>query len=116
MTLLDDRLARYSGARVTAERASVSRKTCELAVVIPTFNERDNVAPLIQRLSDSLRGIDWQAIFVDDNSPDGTAEAIKAMAARDWRISCIRRVGRRGLAGAVLEGALATAAPYVGVI
>jgi len=116
VTLLDDRLARFSGARAAAQRDPASRGTCELAVVIPTFNERDNVAPLIQRLRGSLRGVDWQAIFVDDNSPDGTAETVKAMAARDWRISCIRRVGRRGLAGAVLEGALATAAPYVAVI
>jgi dolichol-phosphate mannosyltransferase len=116
MTLAEDRLARFDGARTAVRRDPAVRGTCELAVVVPTFNERDNVAPLIQRLRTTLRGVDWQVIFVDDNSPDGTAEAVKEMAASDGRISCLRRVGRRGLAGAVLEGALATAAPFVAVI
>jgi dolichol-phosphate mannosyltransferase len=85
-------------------------------VVIPTFCERANVAPLIERLRAVLEGQRWQAIFVDDNSPDGTAEAIKAVAAVDPRIACIHRVGRRGLAGAVLEGVMSSAAPFVAVI
>ena len=89
----------------------------ELTVVAPTFNERANVGVLVERLHAALDGrVAWQVIFVDDNSPDGTAEAVKAIAARDPRVSCIRRVRRRGLAGAVVEGALASAAPYVAVI
>lgn len=87
-----------------------------LTVVIPTFNERANVPRVVERLREVLDGLAWQAIFVDDDSPDGTAEAVKAIAATDPRIHCIRRVRRRGLAGAVVEGALASAAPYVGVI
>jgi dolichol-phosphate mannosyltransferase len=89
---------------------------CELTVVIPTFNERDNVAVLLDRLAVTLAGVSWQAIFVDDNSPDGTAATIKALAAHDPRVLCLKRVGRRGLAGAVVEGAMASAAPYVAVI
>ena len=89
---------------------------CELTVVAPTFNERANVAVLVERLHAALDGVAWQVIFVDDNSPDGTAEAVKAIAARDPRVQCIRRVRRRGLAGAVVEGALASAAPFVAVI
>ena len=88
----------------------------ELTVVVPTFNERDNIAPLLQRLRQALGGVAWQAIFVDDNSPDGTAEAVKALAAHDRAIACIKRVGRRGLAGAVIEGAMASATPFVAVI
>ena len=88
----------------------------ELTMIVPTFNERANVARVVERLHAVLDGVRWQAIFVDDNSPDGTAEAVKAIAAVDPRIHCIRRVGRRGLAGAVVEGALASAAPFVGVI
>ena len=89
----------------------------ELTVVAPTFNERANVGVLVERLHAALDGrVAWQVIFVDDNSPDGTAEAVKAIAGRDPRVSCIRRVRRRGLAGAVVEGALASAAPYVAVI
>ena len=89
---------------------------CELSVVVPTFNERDNVGPLVERLRRTLAGMAWQAIFVDDNSPDGTADAVKVMAACDPRIVCLKRVGRRGLAGAVVEGAMASAAPFVAVI
>jgi dolichol-phosphate mannosyltransferase len=91
-------------------------QTCELSVVVPTFNERDNVGPLVDRLRRTLAAVAWQAIFVDDHSPDGTAAAVKAMAAHDPRLLCLERVGRRGLAGAVVEGAMASAAPYVAVI
>jgi dolichol-phosphate mannosyltransferase len=88
----------------------------ELTVVVPTFNEHDNVAPVVERLRAVLDGIAWQAIFVDDHSADGTAEAVKAIARTDPRIQCLHRVGRRGLAGAVIEGAMASAAPFVAVI
>jgi dolichol-phosphate mannosyltransferase len=94
----------------------ILEQACELSVVVPTFNERDNVGPLIDRLRRSLAGVAWQAIFVDDHSPDGTAAAVKAMAAHDSRLLCLERVGRRGLAGAVVEGAMASAAPFVAVI
>ena len=88
----------------------------ELSVVAPTFNERGNVARLVEKLDAALAGVAWEVIFVDDNSPDGTAALVKEIAARDARVRCLRRVGRRGLAGAVTEGALASAAPYVAVI
>ncbi len=88
----------------------------ELSVVIPTFKERGNVAELVRRLDVSLTGIGWEAIFVDDNSPDGTAAAVKEIAGRNSRVRCLRRVGRRGLAGACIEGMLSSAASYVAVI
>jgi len=88
----------------------------ELTVVAPTFNERANVARLVAKLDAALAGVAWEVIFVDDNSPDGTAELVKQIAARDGRVRCLRRVGRRGLAGAVVEGVLASAAPFVAVI
>ncbi len=95
---------------------TVSALTIELAVVVPCFNERDNVEPLVARLEASLAGIAWEAVFVDDDSPDGTAAAVRCIAARDPRIRCLRRVGRRGLASAVIEGALSTSAAFVAVI
>jgi dolichol-phosphate mannosyltransferase len=88
----------------------------ELTVIVPTFNEAANVAPLIAGLRAALQDVAWQVIFVDDDSPDGTAQTVKAIAAVDPQVQCIRRVGRRGLAGAVIEGALASATPYVAVI
>lgn len=87
-----------------------------LTVVLPTYNERDNIAPLVEKLDAALAGIRWEAIFVDDNSPDGTAEEIKSIARHDPRVRCIRRVGRRGLSGACVEGMLSSAAPYVAVM
>ncbi len=88
----------------------------DLSVVIPTFKERDNVAELVRRLDKALAGIGWEAIFVDDNSPDGTAAEVKSLAATDSRVRCIRRVGRRGLAGACIEGMLSSSAPFVAVM
>jgi len=87
-----------------------------LSVVLPTFKERGNVAEIVRRLDATLNGISWEAIFVDDNSPDGTADVAKEIAARDPRVRCIRRVGRRGLAGACIEGMLSSSAPYVAVM
>src|SRR3954471_6211516 len=88
----------------------------ELSVVVPTFNERDNVAVLYRRLEAALAGIAWEVVFVDDNSPDGTWDVVRALAQRDSRVRCVRRIGRRGLSGACIEGILASSAPYAAVI
>lgn len=88
----------------------------ELAVIIPTFNERPHVAPLIARLEKALGETRWEAIFVDDDSPDGTAAAAREIGRSDPRIRVIQRIGRRGLATACIEGMCATAAPLVAVI
>jgi dolichol-phosphate mannosyltransferase len=88
----------------------------ELTVVVPCYNERANVAQMAARLEAALHGVRWEAIFVDDSSPDGTAQAVRALSRADPRIRCILRVGRRGLAGAVIEGALAAQGEVVAVI
>jgi dolichol-phosphate mannosyltransferase len=93
-----------------------ARLAPELTVVVPTFNERTNVPLLVARLQRTLDGIDWEVIFVDDDSPDGTAAAVRALGESDARVRCIRRIGRRGLAGACLEGMLASQARFVAVM
>ncbi|MDR3512819.1 MAG: glycosyltransferase family 2 protein [Caulobacteraceae bacterium] len=110
--------AREQAAVVPAEPVGQAAPApdCILTVIVPTFNERANVARVVERLHAVLDGLAWRVIFVDDDSPDGTAEAVKQIAATDPRVQCIRRVRRRGLAGAVVEGVLASASPYVGVI
>ena len=88
----------------------------QLSVVVPTFNERDNVVALVRKLEAALQGIAWEVIFVDDNSPDGTSQVLRELARQDGRVRCIRRIGRRGLSGACIEGILASSAPYAAVI
>jgi dolichol-phosphate mannosyltransferase len=88
----------------------------QLSVVVPTFNERDNVIPLLRRLESALTGVAWEVIFVDDNSPDGTSDVLRSLARQDSRVRCLRRVGRRGLSGACIEGILASSAPCAAVI
>lgn len=88
----------------------------DIAIVIPTFNEAANVPRLIARLDAALAGLAWEAIFVDDDSPDGTADAARAIARVDRRVRVLQRIGRRGLSSACIEGMCATAAPLVAVI
>ncbi len=88
----------------------------QLAVILPTFNERKNIALMVERLDAALVDIHWEAIFVDDNSPDGTAEEARAIGRNDPRVRVIERIGRRGLASAAIEGMCATAAPVVAVM
>ncbi len=88
----------------------------ELTVVLPTYNERDNLPLMVERLGRVLAGVAYEIVVVDDNSPDGTADVGRAIAARDPRVRVIRRVGRRGLSGACVEGMLASSAEVVAVM
>jgi dolichol-phosphate mannosyltransferase len=92
------------------------RPAPELSIVVPTFNERENIPRLVETVMAALPDVAWELIIVDDNSPDGTSETAKRIGAADSRVRCIRRVGRRGLAGACLEGILASQAQYVAVM
>lgn len=92
------------------------RRNAAVAVVLPTFNERENIPAVIERLSAVLAGLDWELIFVDDDSPDGTSDVVRAFASADRRIRLIQRVGRRGLSTACIEGMMATAADYIAVM
>src|SRR4051794_30616089 len=83
----------------------------ELTVVVPTYNERSNIEALLGRLDTALAGIAWEVIYVDDDSPDGTAAVVRRVARSDPRVRCLHRIGRRGLSSAVIEGMLASSAP-----
>lgn len=93
-----------------------TRYSAEFAVVVPTFNEHDNLEELYRRLTVALHGIAWEVIVVDDNSPDGTAELAWDLGRRYTNFRCIKRVGRRGLSSACIEGILSTNAPFVAIM
>ena len=95
---------------------STVRPAPELSIVVPTYNERANIPILVERLAHVLAGCDWEVLFVDDNSPDGTAAVARALGETDGRVRCMRRIGRRGLAGACLEGMLGSQARYLAVM
>ncbi|MGX8011120.1 glycosyltransferase [Mesorhizobium sp. ORM8.1] len=92
------------------------RDSAELTVVVPTLNEHANIELLVARLHKVLAGVEWEVVFVDDDSKDGTILAIRGIAVRDHRVRGIRRIARRGLAGACLEGILSSSAPVVAVM
>lgn len=98
-------------------RKRVGDRQCpELAIIIPTYCEADNIGPVVQAIASALGDLPFEVVFVDDDSPDGTTRKIRQLAQEDTRLRAIRRVGRRGLAGAVLEGMLSTSARYIAVM
>ena len=88
----------------------------DIAVILPTYNERQNIPIMISRLCEALKGRSWEAIFVDDDSPDGTAELVGEYARRLPNIRLLHRIGRRGLASACIEGMLSTQASFIVVM
>jgi dolichol-phosphate mannosyltransferase len=106
-------------SEVISQHVENSRQSADLpvlSIVVPTFNERDNVPRLYSKLQAALGGIAWEAVFVDDNSPDRTWEVVRDLARQDGRVRCVRRIGRRGLSGACIEGILASSAPFAAVM
>ncbi|MGB2905202.1 MAG: polyprenol monophosphomannose synthase, partial [Candidatus Dechloromonas phosphoritropha] len=88
----------------------------QLSIVVPTFNEAGNIVELRNRVAVALPEVDWEMIYVDDDSPDGTAATVRQLAQHDSRVRCIQRIGRRGLSSACIEGMMASSAPIVAVI
>ncbi len=96
--------------------SGVQRAGAELSIVVPTFNERDNVVELVLRVTLALGDSAWELVFVDDDSPDGTAELVRELAMTNSRVRCLQRIDRRGLSSACVEGMLSSSAPYLAVI
>jgi dolichol-phosphate mannosyltransferase len=116
-TMKNGNLARQNDlATVSQAEESPVMEGPELTLVIPTLNERDNIGPLVDLLDEVLDKVSWEVIFVDDDSPDGTAERVREISRRDRRVRCLQRIGRRGLTTACIEGALAASAPYIAVM
>jgi dolichol-phosphate mannosyltransferase len=106
----------FSSSQGQSAYTVVNVSPLRLSIVVPTFNESRNVQELLGRLEVTLGATGWEIIFVDDDSPDGTATEVRNIAQTDPRVRCLQRVGRRGLASACIEGMLATAAPTIAVM
>jgi dolichol-phosphate mannosyltransferase len=119
MTLPMTSVAEISVPDAPATRAHSARGSAEfplLSIVVPTFNERGNVRELVARLDRCLAGVAWEVVFVDDDSRDGTLDLLREVSRSDPRVRFLHRIGRRGLASAVVEGVLATCSPIVAVM
>lgn len=103
-------------AESSAPTDSGSLGATELSVIVPTFNERGNIEEVVSRLDRCLQGRAWEVIFVDDDSPDGTAGGVREIARRDPRVRCLQRIGRRGLSSACIEGMMSSASSYLAVM
>jgi dolichol-phosphate mannosyltransferase len=95
---------------------TTSFSPAQLAVIVPSYNERGNIELLYEKLAIALGDTAWEMIVVDDNSPDGTADVVNELSRVYANVRCLRRFGRRGLASACIEGMAVTSAPYVAVI
>lgn len=115
-TVEDEELREVAGFGSRVGIGGTSTNPTELTVVVPTFKERQNVPLLLEKLKAVLAHVEWEVLYVDDHSPDGTADAVRQIALTDRRVRVIERVGRRGLASACVEGMMASAAPYIAVM
>jgi dolichol-phosphate mannosyltransferase len=88
----------------------------DLTLVIPTFNEKANIEPLLHKLAAALDGYRWEVIFVDDDSLDGTAAHIRSIGRTKPHVRCLQRIGRRGLSSACIEGMLAASSDVLAVM
>jgi dolichol-phosphate mannosyltransferase len=100
----------------TPNATRIEAQPIELSIVVPTYNESENVPLLVEKLSAALAGLRWEVIFVDDDSRDGTAGVVRQLARTSTNIRVVQRIGRRGLSSACIEGMLASSAPYIAVM
>ncbi|MEM7027870.1 MAG: glycosyltransferase, partial [Pseudomonadota bacterium] len=88
----------------------------DISIVIPTYNEKENIDLIFNAIRKSLNSISWEIIFVDDNSPDNTAAFVNAISKTNTNVRCIKRIGKRGLSSACIEGILASSSKYVAIM
>ncbi len=91
-------------------------QTPALTIILPSYNEAANIPLIVDKIAAVLAGVSHEIIVVDDNSPDGTAAVTRELSTKYPYLRCIRRVGRRGLSGACIEGMMAASAPVIVVM
>lgn len=102
---------------IEGKQAPTDRPTApDISIIVPTYNERANIAALVGAVRAALGDIPWEMIVVDDDSPDQTFNEVLKLAREEPRLRCLRRVGRRGLSSAVIEGAMVANGAVIGVM
>lgn len=87
----------------------------KISIIVPTYNERNNITPLVERLHRALSGYSFEIVFIDDNSSDGTAEMAESLAAK-YPVKVLVRRDEKGLASAVVHGLKHTDSEYLVVM
>ncbi|WP_147652916.1 glycosyltransferase family 2 protein [Vulcaniibacterium gelatinicum] len=91
--------------------------TPQLSVVVPVFNEQDNVAPLVREIVAALRGrLPFEIVFVDDASRDGTLAALRALKAEVPELRVLRHLHQSGQSTAIRTGVKAARAPWIATL
>jgi dolichol-phosphate mannosyltransferase len=116
MTIEELALSAGADASSAPSRNPWRGQPAELAIVIPTYNEVKNIPLLVEAVANALPDVRWEIVFVDDNSPDGTAARIRDIGMQDSRVRLVHRYGRRGLSSACVEGIQACVAPCIAVM
>ena len=116
LSFIGNNTVSHSVPKPTRLAVTPARIVPAVSIIAPTYNERSNVRPLAAAIEAAMGATPWELIFVDDDSPDGTYQEVADLAREGAPVRCIRRIGRRGLASAVVEGAMSAAAEIVGVI
>jgi dolichol-phosphate mannosyltransferase len=110
------RVVRRATDEGQGDQPVASARPVELTIIVPTYNERDNIELIVERVDRVLTAISWEIVFVDDSSRDGTGDKVRSIARQDRRVRLIERHNRRGLSSAVVEGALAASAEIIAVM
>jgi dolichol-phosphate mannosyltransferase len=104
--------AHYSRPQETRQR--IRNLPMDITLVLPTYDERDNIIPLIERGLAALAGYQAEVLVVDDDSPDGTWQVVARLAEQDSRVRLIRRTEERGLTSAIVTGIANARGAWVG--
>ena len=89
--------------------------TEKVSIIVPSYNERDNVRPLLTRIAAAMAGYDYEVIVVDDNSTDGTIDIVKSLGG-EFPVRILVRTGERGLSTAVIHGLRHAQGSVIGVM